>query len=110
LIAELKQNQKSFSTDRLSSEISTFAQVTQSILKQLNDAQVLTANDRRALESSIQKLSSISGSEHPKTKITHFFDEPHNLCQFLAEIVVHAGASKEVDVPSATVLLHDSEM
>jgi chromosome segregation ATPase len=110
VVSDLKRNQDSFPSNRLSSEISIFATFTQSLLRQLTDARVLSPQDRKTLESSVGRFASLAQTDPPATKLTQFFDETHTFCQLLTEKVVRAGARAEPDVPSAASLRHTSEM
>jgi chromosome segregation ATPase len=109
LISTLKAERDSFPTMRLNAEISNFAQFAQSTLRRLTDAEAVTAKERRLFEASVHRFSAVSSVDHPRTKVTQFFAEAQAFCDLLAEKVLQVDAGVD-EVPSAGLLLHDSEM
>jgi hypothetical protein len=63
-----------FPAARLQSEIWLFAQFAETTARRLADAQAVSYAERRTLESSAQRFASIAALEHPKVKVTQFFD------------------------------------
>jgi hypothetical protein len=110
IISKLKQNEDNFPTSRLSSEISLFAQFAESTARRLTDAQIVSHHERRNLEASAQRFATISSLDHPKLKVTQFFDEVQNFCQLLTEKALRTNSHEASEIPSASVLLHESEI
>jgi hypothetical protein len=60
VIATFKQNEDSFPSQRLVSEVSLFAQFAESITRRLTNAQVISHYERRNLEASAQRFATIA--------------------------------------------------
>jgi chromosome segregation ATPase len=110
LIATLKQNQECFPSSCLSTEISIFAEFAESTAQRLVDAQVLTQHERQNLAASADRFAAIVSLEHPKLKVTQFFDEAHRFCHLLADKAIRSATIAQPEIPSANVLLHESEI
>jgi chromosome segregation ATPase len=110
IIAGLRQNQEAFPTSRLSSEIASFRDLVQGTAQKLADAQALKRKDRQSLESTIERFSSIAELDNAKQKVTQFFDELQNFCQFLTAQAIGVASRDESELQTTTAILHESEV